>query len=247
MRTLLVIGLSLAIKAASQNAHGQDTLSFALQGNVFGHGDNLPIAGATIEVWGTDGTNFTGMSDARGHFSFSSYGEQRFISTNTSYSIRISAEHRYSVVDQISTVGLTESITFVKEYFLSVAKPIIDAAPIIFFGHQLTQLDREGLASADTIATILNDNPTMVIELRGHCDPDEDTTLAVRRGEAVRHYLMDRGIDGQRLIIRSFGAREPLWENPITGLNGRTQAEVQKAMAWNRRVELSAVSFDYQR
>lgn len=247
MRTLLVVGLSLVLGAASQNAHGQDTLSFALQGNVFGHSDNLPIAGATIEVWGTDGTNFTGMSDARGHFYFSSNGEQRFISANTSYSIRISAEHRYSVVDQISTVGLTESNTFVKEYFLTVAKPIIDAAPIIFFGHQLTQLDREGLATADTVATMLNDNPNLVVELRGHCNPDEDTTLAVRRGEAVRHYLMERGIDGNRLKVRSFGAREPLWENPITELKGMTQAEVQRAMAWNRRVELSAVSFDYHR
>lgn len=60
----------------------------------------------------------------------------------------------------------------------------------------------------------LRDQPGTTVEIAGHTDSvgSEAQNLAVsaRRAEAVRVYLIGRGIDGARLTARGFGESEPL-------------------------------------
>ena len=78
----------------------------------------------------------------------------------------------------------------------------------------------------------LRANPTLRIRLDGHTDDTGESTynlsLAQRRAEAVRDYMVAQGIDPQRLTIRSFGASRPIADN--ASASGRSA---------NRRVELS--------
>jgi len=248
MRASLALILSLtvfAIGAADVCVQAQDTPAFQLLATVYEREDTVPIAGARIEVLGTDGTILSALSDDKGHVAFTVNGRQRFINANVSYSIRISSTDRMTVHDQISTVGLTESTTFERMYYLARAQMIIDVLPVIYFGQRSTRLDSASRAFADEVTMMLNDNPTMVLELRGHCDPDEDTTLAVRRGETVMHYLMKEGIDAQRIIVRSSGARESYFST--TALDSMTQIEREQALALNRRVDFKIVSSDYHK
>jgi|JI9StandDraft_1071089.scaffolds.fasta_scaffold58409_2 outer membrane protein OmpA-like peptidoglycan-associated protein len=246
MRAILALSLALGMGAAGRAAQAQDTLGFQLQGTVYVHGDTVPITGAMIEVFGTDGSHFNALSDDKGRFFFTGNGQQRYINANTSYSIRVSAEDRLVVNDQVSTVGLTESTTFVKEYYLAKLNVIHDDFGIfIQFDRHSGALDQEGETMADIVAAMLDDNPTMVIELRGHCDANEDTILAVKRSEEVMHYLVKKGVEVKRIQVRRFGARES--EYPAAELKDQTPEYHEKVIAWHRRVDIAAVSFDYRR
>lgn len=77
----------------------------------------------------------------------------------------------------------------------------------------------------------LSENPKEVILLEGHCDEwGEDfynMELGDRRAREVKAYLMENGIDPERIImVVSYGARSPL--NP---------AHDNEAWRQNRRVE----------
>jgi peptidoglycan-associated lipoprotein len=96
---------------------------FALQGTAVDKETGEPLPDAKIEVVGTDGSNFSTLADADGKFSFEENGKDRYIKENTSYTVRATKENYLVVNDQITTVGLTESTTFVKEYLLQPVSP----------------------------------------------------------------------------------------------------------------------------
>ncbi len=59
------------------------------------------------------------------------------------------------------------------------------------------------------IATILKENPYIVLDLQGHTDPradnDYNQKLGLRRARATRDYLVRQGISTSRITIRSYG------------------------------------------
>lgn len=63
----------------------------------------------------------------------------------------------------------------------------------------------------DRIAQVLNQNPTIVIDLEGHTDPRASDAynidLGLRRARSARNYLLRRGIGSERMTIRTLGER----------------------------------------
>ncbi len=72
------------------------------------------------------------------------------------------------------------------------------------------------------------------IEIGGHTDfagsDDHNLELSQKRADAVRQYLIDRGIEARRLTARGFGESQPL-----------DPAESQVARAKNRRTEFKVI------
>jgi outer membrane protein OmpA-like peptidoglycan-associated protein len=64
-----------------------------------------------------------------------------------------------------------------------------------------------------TLITLLNDHPTMRVELRGHTDNqgtvERNRILSEARAKAVAEYLVAHGIDRNRLTWRGFGKSLP--------------------------------------
>ena len=64
-----------------------------------------------------------------------------------------------------------------------------------------------------TLITLLNDHPTMRVELRGHTDNqgtvERNRILSEARAKAVTEYLVAHGIDRSRLTWRGFGKSLP--------------------------------------
>lgn len=69
----------------------------------------------------------------------------------------------------------------------------------------------------DRLAKALKDNPEVEIEIRGYTDglgkASVNIQLSRMRAEAVRQYLINQGIDPQRVRAMGFGPNNPVGDN----------------------------------
>lgn len=86
------------------------------------------------------------------------------------------------------------------------------------------------------IAKVLLDNPTYLVEIQGHTDnvgkPDMNQILSEKRANAVRNYLMSKGVGEKRMTAVGYGDTKPVMSN-----------KTAQGRAKNRRVEF-VVSFE---
>jgi len=102
---------------------------------------------------------------------------------------------------------------------------------------------------ADTVIinqllSILGSNPNLVIEVAGHCDSQEDSTIAKDRAEAIRALLISKGIAEERLVPASYGSSKPTIKSHVFDIL-ETEEEIKAARQKNRRVtfEISRVNY----
>ncbi|MEZ4400471.1 MAG: OmpA family protein [Kofleriaceae bacterium] len=90
-------------------------------------------------------------------------------------------------------------------------------------------LDGAAQARLDQLAAMLTAHPELeLVELGGHVDPPERRAGLDRlRAQAVRAYLVARGVDGDRLIARGYGATAARSGGAI---NRRVEPRVQLAV-----------------
>jgi outer membrane protein OmpA-like peptidoglycan-associated protein len=86
------------------------------------------------------------------------------------------------------------------------------------------------------VARILKEHPVLVrLEIAGHTDSrgahDYNVQLSQDRAEAVRRYLVEKGVEPSRLVAKGYGPDQPIDTND-------TVAGRQK----NRRTEFHSVS-----
>jgi len=90
----------------------------------------------------------------------------------------------------------------------------------------------ESQSILDQVAQSLADNPDVNIEVGGHTDnvgaAAANLRLSQARANAVREYLIEKGVDAGRLTARGYGEEKPMADDATAF--GR---------AANRRVELS--------
>lgn len=93
---------------------------------------------------------------------------------------------------------------------------------------QLTELSSYQL---DDAITFLKDNPDVNVMLKGHTDNTGDAeanyALSDRRASEVRSYLLEGGIDAERLASAGYGSANPIADN-----------ETEEGRQANRRTEL---------
>jgi len=105
----------------------------------------------------------------------------------------------------------------------------------IFFDVKKYEIKPESQAELNKVVQLLKDNPTVKIEISGHTDnvgkPADNLKLSNYRARAVVNYLIEKGINGQRLSAKGFGETKPIAEN-----------KTETGRAKNRRTELKIVS-----
>jgi outer membrane protein OmpA-like peptidoglycan-associated protein len=108
-------------------------------------------------------------------------------------------------------------------------------APLVLEGVSFetgsARLQTGSYVELDSIAKVLLANPKMKIEISGHTDnagtPADNQHLSTLRAEAVRNYLVAKGVPFQQMVARGYGSTMP--RTPDTTPQGR---------AANRRVEI---------
>lgn len=101
----------------------------------------------------------------------------------------------------------------------------------IFFDFDKWEIRADQMVSLDKNLEILKKNPELYIILGSHADErgsrEYNLELTAKRGEAVKKYLTDRGIDPERFVIYAYGEDYPARE-------GNNEAVWQ----YNRRVDV---------
>lgn len=103
----------------------------------------------------------------------------------------------------------------------------------IYFDVDKWTLRPESITQLEHLLKVLNDYPTMKIEIAGHTDSDAsddyNLVLSAHRAEVVMEWLIERGIAKDRLDWRGFGERKPFTSNDSKSnkqLNRRTEFKV---------------------
>jgi OOP family OmpA-OmpF porin len=103
---------------------------------------------------------------------------------------------------------------------IQVVKPAV-AAPIVFedvhFDFDRYSLRPEAVRTLDEAVRVLQQNPTVKVEIEGHtCNigtAEYNLALGERRANSVRDYLVSRGIGADRLHTISYGEERPKYDN----------------------------------
>jgi peptidoglycan-associated lipoprotein len=110
-----------------------------------------------------------------------------------------------------------------------------DLAAMINFDYDQATVRPADQATLDRKAVILVANPNVKLRISGHADErgsDEyNLALANRRAGAAKRYLENKGVEGSRLDVISYGEERPL--NPGSD---------ETAFAQNRRDEFEVTS-----
>ena len=112
-------------------------------------------------------------------------------------------------------------------------KPII--LKNVFFETGKADLKRESQTELNKLKLLLQENPTMRIEISGHTDnvgtDTDNQILSEKRAKAVRDFLVANGIAADRLTFRGFGKTKPIDSNDTEGgraANRRTEFVILK-------------------
>lgn len=105
----------------------------------------------------------------------------------------------------------------------------IDLRPI-FFAQSKAEILEESFPELTRLAVTLQGSPGLHIRIEGHTDnngrPEDLLRLSQERADAVKGWLVEKGIAEQRIATKGFGSAQPLGDN---------SSEEQRSK--NRRVE----------
>jgi peptidoglycan-associated lipoprotein len=216
---------------------------------VYDYDTGMPIEGVRVMVTGTDGGSAEGLTDDEGAIENGGWE----INPESTYAVEISKEGYIAAGDQFSTIGLSKSTQFIKEYLLQVVVTEKDyPMPLVqyVFDEATLVVDAE-VNSHDSLTylvDLLTRNPTFVISLEAHTDTrggdDYNRELSQRRAETCVSFLVERGIDRARLESIGRGEDMPLSSDVELAKLG-SEEEQEAAHQMNRRTVFRITSFDF--
>ncbi|MEK6607452.1 MAG: OmpA family protein [Myxococcota bacterium] len=90
----------------------------------------------------------------------------------------------------------------------------VDIEDKVQFEVNMAEIKAESNTLLDDVAQVLSENPTISVEIGGHTDDtgaaEHNRKLSASRAEAVKHYLVSRGIAAERLTVKGFGSDKPI-------------------------------------
>lgn len=147
------------------------------------------------------------------------------------YGYHAAAPGYLSLNENLELISLSEYNEMKKDLFL-VPIEVGESIQLrnVFFVQSKAELKPESYPELDRLVEIMNDNPTMEIELAGHTDnlgnAQANLALSQQRILAVKEYLVKKGIQAPRITGKGYGGSRPV---------APSDTEANRQM--NRRVE----------
>ncbi|MBQ2367572.1 MAG: OmpA family protein [Bacteroidaceae bacterium] len=167
--------------------------------------DGYELTGGVIHMIGNDGSK-------------SSIG----VMNDGSYSVRVTPGVEYvllgtckgylNAMQELKTTDQTGKVEYQRDFELApIHRPVL--IDNIFYEFDKATLTPESTASLDELVTLLENNPNVTIELGSHCDfrgsDKYNEKLSQKRAESVVNYLIEQGIDAERLTAKGYGESSP--------------------------------------
>lgn len=164
-------------------------------------------------------------------------GDYRIVLTSgKNYGYHAAAPGYLSVSENLELRDLTEYDELRKDLLL-VPIEIGESIQLrnVFFVQSKAVLLPESYPELDRLVRIMKDNKTLEIQLEGHTDgrgdPKANLELSEERVEAVRQYLISKGISEKRIVGKGFGGARPMVANDTEEnrqLNRRVEFKITK-------------------
>ncbi|WP_297089470.1 OmpA family protein [uncultured Draconibacterium sp.] len=246
-----------------KGSRGDDIYSFVvppkvyeIEIEVFDKETASRLDGATMRVIGTDGTNLKVRAKG-GRFKMK-------LKPETEYVFAAFKDSYLRDKAAVNTIGLDDSKDFrFSMYLTPTDAPIkVDNINYEFGSWELLESSKTAL---DTLVEILVFNPTITIELMAHTDhvgSDQfNFDLSQKRAQSVVDYLIEKGINPDRLVAKGYGET---WPKAVTRKLARQydflkrgdelteefilqlpEAQQEIARGINRRTEFRVLSTDF--
>jgi len=148
------------------------------------------------------------------------------------YGLRAEAKGFFPIEENIDLSQENSYQEIKKDLYLA---PIVKGQTVrlnnIFFVRGKARLLPESFPELNRLASMMNENPTVLIQLEGHTEPlgskKELVELSKARVIAVRDFLIEQGVSEARIKYKAFGGSKPL-----------SLETTEEARAINRRVEV---------
>jgi peptidoglycan-associated lipoprotein len=234
-------------------------LKFNVTGLVKDEKAGTPITGSLVQLIASDGSNLQAETGTGGDFKFA-------LKADVDYIFLASKRGYLNGKEKETTKGQDKSREFMVTILLTaIDKPI--ELPNILYDFGKWDLRPESMVSLDKLVETLIDNPNVTIELMSHTDSRDteeyNLTLSQKRAQVVVQYLIEKGIESQRLEAKGYGESTPkvvdsiiasqnpflkagttLSEQYINSLATDEQKEIAHQI--NRRTEFKVMRTDYE-
>lgn len=205
--------------------------------------DNAPLANVTVNFVDAKGTTIsTKTTDANGKYDLilDDYQPLRAVASLEGYH---SKEFSFNApADDFDETMTNPNLCLDKipPPPIEVNKPIV--LENVYYDFNKATLKPESFPSLDSLVSLLNFYPKMVIEVSAHTDnlgsDQYNMTLSEKRAKSVMDYLINKGIDPARLQSKGYGETMPVAPNTLP--NGKDNPE---GRAKNRRTEFKVLSY----
>ncbi|MCE5346755.1 MAG: OmpA family protein [Bacteroidales bacterium] len=234
-------------------------LKFSVTGLVKDEKTGTAIISSLVQLIASDGSNLQAETGNGGDFKFD-------LKADVDYIFLASKRGYLNGKEKTTTKGQEKSREFMVTILLTAFdKPI--ELPNILYDFGKWDLRPESMISLDKLVETLLDNPNVTIELMSHTDSRDteeyNQDLSQKRAQSVVQYLIDKGIEADRLLAKGYGESSPkvvdteiarqnpflksgtaLTEQYINTLPNEEQKEIAHQI--NRRTEFKVLRTDYE-
>ena len=183
------------------------------------------------------------FTDNNGNFEFKVYSEEDYILIGEK-------ENYFNTRGVFSTIGKSLDKSKLKEFITEVEfeknlvldKIVMNKAILldnIYYDLDKSDIRPDAAVELNKLVVIMRDNPSISIELSSHTDDrasvDYNQDLSQRRAESAVSYIIDKGINENRIIAKGYG------ESQLLITNAQTEEEHQI----NRRTEFKVTSYEF--
>jgi len=233
-------------------------LKFNVTGLVKDEKTGLPVSSSTVELIASDGNSLQAETGTAGDFKFA-------LKADVDYIFLASKKGYLKGKDKETTKGQEKS----REFMVTIQLTPIDnpiELPNILYDFGKWDLRPESMVSLDKLVETLIDNNNVTIELMSHTDSRDteayNQDLSQKRAQVVVQYLIEKGIEAERLSPKGYGESTPkivdqviagqntflkpgtpLTEQYINTLSNDEQKELAHQI--NRRTEFRVLRTDY--
>ncbi|OQP58253.1 flagellar motor protein MotB [Niastella vici] len=222
------------------------TLVFSCNGRTGMGGFDFFFSKGNLDAWTTPENFGYPVNSIKDDIYFTSRGNDKNILEDVLLSSDRSAEcclELFSLKKSIPVEVAKKDSVPTPEISLVKEEPKVETVIVldnVYYDFDRSSLRQESFPTLDKLVSLLNEYPTMIIEIRAHTDNMGDEKynqlLSDARAQKVVAYLISKGIDKARLQSKGYGATMPVAPNKKA--DGSDDAEGRQQ---NRRTEFKVL------